>query len=60
MSRRPWLEVAVYVRAPRAAALMQTWSALCSDSTLTYWAGSSPDATKSAIFSTIEVCGVIG
>src|SRR3990172_4090154 len=39
---------------------MHTCIALCSDSTFTNCAGSSPEATKSASFSTTVVCGVIG
>src|SRR3989304_3504807 len=58
--RRPWEDVAGYVRAPTAAAEMHAWSALCSLSTSRNCAGNSPDATISAIRSTIVVCGVIG
>ena len=60
MRSRPWPEVALYVRAPSAAALTQVCSALCSDSTRTYCARSDPSATNSASFSTIVVWGVMG
>ena len=47
MYRRPWLEVAVKVRAPVADAPIAAESAECSDSTWMYSAFSAPDSTIS-------------
>src|SRR5512132_2896750 len=61
MNSRPWLDVAVYVRAPAAEAPIATDSAANSDSTLMYSQPlSSPPLTSSPSASTMCVCGVIG
>src|SRR5215213_6207311 len=61
MKSRPWLAVAVYVRAPVAEAPMATDMAANSDSTLTYSHGArSPVRTSSESASTMCVCGEIG
>src|SRR4051794_11126776 len=61
MNSRPWLAVAVYVRAPVADAPIATDMAANSDSTLTYSQGdSSPVRTSPECASTMCVCGEIG
>ena len=60
MSARPWLAVAVKVRAPAAAVPQQVLMAACSDSTGMNSASSSPSATISERCSTTWVWGVIG
>jgi hypothetical protein len=60
MSVSPWELVAVYVLAPAVWAAMHAAMALCSLSTGMNLAFSSPEDTKSASFSTMEVCGVMG
>src|SRR5262245_52498522 len=61
MYSRPWLAVAVNVRAPAAEAPMQTDIAPNSDSTLRYSHGASaPVFTKDDRPSTMCVCGEIG
>ena len=55
MYRRPWLDVAVNVRAPVADAPMAHERAECSDSTCMYWASSEPSATISDSRSTTTV-----
>ena len=60
MYSRPWLDVAVNVRAPVADAPMAHESAECSDSTCTYSAASEPSSTISLRRSTTTVCGVMG
>ena len=60
MYSRPWEEVAVKVRAPRALAPMQAESAECSDSTCKNSVSSFPSATHSARRSMTTVCGVMG
>jgi hypothetical protein len=56
----PWDEVAVPTLEPVAEAAQHTARAECSDSTLTKRAFNSPLETKSAIFSTTGLWGVIG
>ena len=60
MYSKPWLDVAVNVRAPAADAPMAHDSAECSLSTCTYSAASSPASTISERRSTTTVCGVMG
>ncbi len=61
MYSRPWLAVAVYVRAPVAEAPIATDIAANSDSTLTNSHGASaPDLTIAESASTMWVWGVIG
>src|SRR4051794_15164712 len=61
MNSRPWLAVAVYVRAPVADAPIATDMAANSDSTLTYSHGArSPVRTSPESASTMCVCGEIG
>ena len=57
---KPWLDVAVNVRAPVAAAPIAHESAECSDSTCTYSAAREPSSTISLNRSTTTVCGVMG
>src|SRR6266700_1653358 len=61
MNSNPWLDVAVYVRAPAAEAPMATESAANSDSTLmNSHPPSSPPFTNSPSPSTMCVWGVMG
>ena len=60
MYSRPWLDVAVKVRAPIELAPRQAHIALCSDSTYMYWLFREPSSTKSLSRSTTMVCGVMG
>ncbi len=61
MKRSPWLDVAVYVRAPAAEEPIATDSAANSDSTLMNAQSLSvPSFTISPTPSTMCVCGVIG
>ena len=60
MYSKPWLDVAVNVRAPVADAPMAHDRAECSLSTCTYSAASWPSSTISERRSTTTVCGVMG
>jgi hypothetical protein len=60
ISNSPWDDVAVYALAPAMDADINAAMALCSLSTFTNWAFISPEETSVAIFSTIDVWGVIG
>ena len=60
MYSKPWLDVAVNVRAPAADAPSAAESAECSDSTWMYSESSAPDSTISDSRSTTTVCGVMG
>src|ERR1700693_144827 len=61
MNSNPWLDVAVYVRAPAAEAPLAPESAANSDSTLmNSHPPSSPAFTNSPSPSTMCVCGVMG
>ena len=60
MYNRPWALVAVNVRTPVMLAPIQAAIAECSLSTGIYRLFIWPLVTKSAIVSTISVCGVIG